>query len=385
MEATVAVIGAGPAGAAAALRLARRGVPDVLLLDRGRFPRDKTCGSALSPSALRVVADLGLGEDVARLGYPVRALVLTTPGGRTIRVETGQAATILSRRRFDALLVDHAVAGGVRFVDGFRATELLRSRPGGRVRGLRGVRGGERLDVASDVVLCADGAHSVFSRDPRPRRTLITVMGWWEEFPFEPHTLEMIFDRNLAPLYGWVFPEDDRRVNIGICVDRDRLGRSPRNARELFQRFLADHLRDRLRGARRIGRLQGHPIAHTTLVRHATAPGALYLGEAARLTNHATGEGIFQALRSGAYAADAASDVVLGVRGERAAWRDYQARCRRHFTPGFLGGLALRAGVRGGALEVVALAADRPALRRLATRVLGTGLTGTSPSATRTE
>jgi len=58
--AAVAVVGAGPAGAAAALRLAQLGVRDVVLLDRADFPRDKTCGSGLSPRGIRTLRELGV-------------------------------------------------------------------------------------------------------------------------------------------------------------------------------------------------------------------------------------------------------------------------------------------------------------------------------------
>src|SRR5437773_1403803 len=174
MKTTAVIIGAGPGGAAAAVRLAQRGVRDVVLVDKDRFPRDKTCGSALSPNGLKVA--------------------------------------------------------GVRGKDG---------------------------ELRADYVIAADGAHSMFSTDPRPRRTISTLMGWWEGMPFAPGTMEMIFDKQLSPLYGWMFPETDARVNIGICMDgEDKDGRkTERNVRDVFARFLDDHFRDRLRGARQIGKL----------------------------------------------------------------------------------------------------------------------------------
>ena len=64
MHHRVVIVGAGPGGAAAALALAQRGLKDVLLLGRDPFPRDKTCGSGLSPKALKVLDGLGLGEEV---------------------------------------------------------------------------------------------------------------------------------------------------------------------------------------------------------------------------------------------------------------------------------------------------------------------------------
>src|SRR5436305_11960577 len=102
------IVGAGPGGAAAAVRLGQRGVRDVLLLDKDRFPRDKTCGSGLSPNGIALVRALGIGEAVDRLGYWIDGLVLITPGGRKMRLLSKHAAVVLLRKHFDNLLVERA-------------------------------------------------------------------------------------------------------------------------------------------------------------------------------------------------------------------------------------------------------------------------------------
>jgi flavin-dependent dehydrogenase len=228
------------------------------------------------------------------------------------------------------------------------------------------------------VVLCADGAHSIFSTDPRPKRSLSTLMGWWEGADFEPGQIEMIFDRQLAPLYGWLFPETETRVNIGICMEGQEPNgeKAQRNVREVFDRFLKDHFAGRLERARQLGRFKGHPIVHSTWVDHCTAPGALFLGEAARLTHNATGEGISQAMQSGIFAAEAASAVLLGQVREEVAWKRYLWQQRRRFTAGFLAGHALRAVVRSPLLDAVARAYHQPFIRRGVVRWLGSALAG---------
>src|SRR5262249_2957229 len=150
--------------------------------------------------------------------------------------------------------------------------------------------------------------------------------------------------KNVAPLYGWMFPESPTRVNIGICIDgEDAKGeKTQRNVREVFQQFLDDHYKDRIAKARQVGRLKGHPISYTTWVGHLTVPGALYLGEAARVTHNATGEGISQAMQSGVYAAEALADVLAGRETEARAWKRYEWKHRRRFTTGFVVGHVLR-------------------------------------------
>jgi geranylgeranyl reductase family protein len=374
MRNSAVIVGAGPGGAAAAVRLAEQGVRDVVLVDKDDFPREKTCGSALSPNGLIVADALGIGAEVRRLGYPIHSLRLVTAGDRELQLSTGAGSSVvLLRKHFDNLLVERARALGVTFRGGFRVASLLRH--GDRVVGVRGKDGEE---LRADFVLAADGAHSIFSSDPRPKRTISTLMGWWEGMPIVPGTMEMIFDRSLSPLYGWMFPENDVRVNIGICMDGEDAGgaKTERNVRQVFAAFLAKHYGARLAGARQIGKLKGHPISYTTWIQRCTGPGVLWLGEAARLTHNATGEGIYQAMQSGIYAADAIAQVVHGDKAEERAWRDYRWQLRKKFTVGFAAGHLLRGVLKTPLLEAVAAAYNSPVVRKAAFWGLSRALAG---------
>ncbi len=376
MDSRVLIIGAGPAGASAAVALAQRGVTDVLLVDRDRFPRDKTCGSGLSPAALHLAESLGIGEKVRARANAIEWVRLVTPGGEELVLPGNSAVVILLRRDFDQLLVERARELGVRFQPGFRASELLCER-GGRVVGVRSFEGEE---LRASFVLCADGAHSIFSPDRRPKRFISTLMGWWEGGSLPHRRLDMVYDRNLAPLYGWMFPETTTRVNIGICVDgQDAHGRrAGRDLRKLFECFLRDHYREMLRDARPVGRLKGHPIVFSTWVSQCAAPGALWVGEAARVTHNATGEGISQAMQSGLFAAEAVSAVVLAQRSEPSAWRHYVWQHRRRFTAGFASGHLVRALVASRGLDRLARAYHSRLGQHLIQRLLGSALTGTA-------
>ncbi|MBS1151924.1 MAG: putative electron transfer oxidoreductase [Myxococcaceae bacterium] len=379
----VVIVGAGPGGSAAALALAQRGVKDVLLLDRDPFPRDKTCGSGLSPNALKVLDGLGLGEEVRKLAYPIMSVRIVTPGGKQMVLASNAAAVVLLRRVFDNLLVEKAQSLGVKLTTGFRADRLIKD-DSGRVTGVRSLDG---VEHHGRFVLCADGAHSIFSTDPRPKRSISTLMGWWEDFAYAPGQLDMIFDKNVSPLYGWMFPEGPNRVNIGICVDgQDEEGqKSTRNLRQVFQRFLDDHYGPQLKQARPIGKWKGHPIVYTNWVGHCTAPGALFLGEAARITHNATGEGIYQAMQSGVFAADSVAQVLKGEKSEAKAWNGYVWEHRKRFTAGFLGGLALRAVVASPILDNVAGAYNHPTVRKAVVKLLGSALAGSSISEVTTD
>jgi geranylgeranyl reductase family protein len=375
METEILIVGAGPSGAAAAVQLGQLGIKDVLLVDRDRFPRNKTCGSGLSPAALHLAEALGIGAELRGRANPVLTVRFVTQSGEEIRAPANSAAVILLRKEFDDLLVERARSLGVGFRDGFRVTEALEE--DGRVVGVRGFDGTE---IRARWTLLADGAHSLFSRDDRERRHIDTLMGWWEGPGFEPGRLDMVFDPEVSPLYGWLFPETATRVNIGICVDaHDEYGRKvPRDLRAVFHRFMARHYAEELRTARQIGGLKGHPIVHTVWIADVTRPGALLLGEAARLTHNGTGEGISQAMQSGMYGAEAVARVVRGEIGEAQAWRGYLGRLRKRFTVGFAAGWLLRDMVSNGMLDGLARTYNSASFQNAIQWLVGAAMTGTT-------
>ena len=369
----VIVVGAGPGGASAAIALAQRGIRDVVLLDRAAFPRDKTCGSGLSPNALVQADELGVGEELRARSTPIKSVKIVTPGGRSMVLASDGEALVMLRREFDEMLVRRATSLGVVLRENAKATALERHR--GRVTGVR-LEGGELLEAK--MVFCADGAHSIFSPDQRPKRSISTLMGWWDNAEFTPGQIEMIFDRNVAPLYGWLFPEGPTRVNIGICIDgQDESGeKTKRNVRQVFDTFLKDQFPGRLDRAEQIGRLKGHPIVYTNWVDRCTEPGAINLGEAARITHNATGEGISQAMETGIMAAEAAADVFHGRATEATTQRNYVWRLRKRFTAAFLGGHTLRAVIGSPILDGVAAAYGNPLVRKSVVRIFGSALAG---------
>jgi flavin-dependent dehydrogenase len=363
-RAEVAIIGAGPAGAAAALRLGQLGVRDVVLVDRADFPRDKTCGSGLSPRGIRTLRELGVWEAVAPHAYPISGLRLVTPADRELYLSGGEAAAavVCPRRILDHVLLERARALGVRFVPDFPVATL--SVEDGRVVGFvaRDGRG-----VRARHTLVADGALSSFTVDRRPPRLMQAIMGWWQDVPFRAHHVEMVFDRRVTPGYGWLFPESAHRVNIGICYEDPG---HRRNGRRLFETFLATHYARRLAGATPAGRLKGHPIAYTFRPGRLGSPGRLVMGEAGRMVHPATAEGISQGLRSGVFAAEALAPVLLEGRSERRAIAAYEARCRRAFGLSFGAARLWRAAVTSSALDRVVAAVQRPAVKTALGRLM---------------
>ena len=355
-DADVIVVGAGPAGSLAALTAARLGYR-ALLLEARRFPRIKPCAGGISPRARGLLRRLGLWDEVERAGYWIRGIRLRTPGGRETSLVGAASAVVVPRTTLDPLLARAAVAAGAELREATPVRGPLLE--GGRVAGVRTDAG----PLRAPWVVAADGANTRFSVDPRPRRPMHTCMAWFEGRFFEPGVLEMLFVPPLAPHYGWLFPESDTRANLGVCVDAARHAGTP--IRELFARFLERHYGRRLAGAAQLGDWRGHPIVASVEVEHHAAPGVLLAGEACRLVNVASGEGISYALESGQLAGEALGEALRIGEDPAATAARYAARLRRRLAaPYLVSDLFRRRGMP--LLEAVARLGAHPVFRRLA-------------------
>jgi geranylgeranyl reductase family protein len=352
------VIGAGPAGAVTALEAARLGCGRVLILDQEEFPGARVCAGGLSPRACRVLTELGLWDTVVREAYAIHTVRLVSPHGREVVLTGEPRGVVMDRRRFDQILVDAAVRAGAEFRPGARADGLLEE--SGRVVGVR--CGGD--EVSARWVVAADGGAGRFSMDKRPRRLVQAFMGRFEGVRLSPNRIDLIYDRELLPHYGWVFPESDSRANIGVSILPDRL--RGRSLRDVFEAFVARHCAARLSGATQVGPLRGRLLLTAVGIRHCAPPGLLVTGEANRLTNIATGEGILYAMISGRLAARAIRKADRRGLNAVQAGRSYATSLRVALQPTFLtAGLYCAGGVR--ALDgIVALARLRPANRLVA-------------------
>jgi menaquinone-9 beta-reductase len=325
------VAGAGPAGAAAALTAARRGL-SVVCIDRARFPRDKTCGDGLTTQALRILEGLGLTRrDLAAAGYcPVRECVVVSPSGREARLPLptdGDHAGVVARAGLDAALLELLPGAGVDVRQGATLEDLAAGTDGVKVRCAGDVT------IEARHLVAADGHWSTVRRqlhpdEPRDLGTWHAARQYFDGVDDE--RLWVLFEEDLLPGYAWVFPMPSGGANVGFGVLRD--GRNGRELKDLWADVLA---RPRLRAilgrnahARDTVRAWPIPTAYSP-ARLADGP-VLYAGDAAAVVDPLTGEGIAQALETGVAAADAiaaggdADTVVRRYRGtvDRALGRD---------------------------------------------------------------
>ena len=324
----VAVVGAGPAGVAAAITLAQAG-RDVLLVDKARFPRDKCCGDGLTTGALRLLDDLGLRPEVLPSWTVVDDVVVRSPSGRTVRFPlprgSGTYAAVVPRVELDAALVDLARGAGVKVADGHAllAAEAAGDRVTLEVEGLG--------DVAARYAIGADGMWSPLRKHLGAATP--GYLGEWHAFRQyfsdvgpEAAALWVWFDPDLLPGYAWSFPLPDGRANVGFGIQRGAKV-STQAMKALWPELLArPHIRQVLGpDARGEGVHKAWPIpAAVGEVPLAAAGGrALFVGDAAAATDPLTGEGIGQALLTGVLAARA----IVAAGGLRPA--DAEASYRR--------------------------------------------------------
>jgi geranylgeranyl reductase family protein len=348
----VAVVGAGPAGSAAALA-ARRAGARVLLLDRADFPRDKPCGDGIAADTIDVLRDLGVTGTTD--GYaPVHDLRLVGPGGAAVARPLPRPAYTVPRTVFDARLVEAAVAAGA---------ELRKH----TVRTFSDDGAGVTLDDTfyARVVIGADGAGSVVRRalghPVNPDGHLAIAIRGYSAAPARPEQL-IITTRARWPAYAWSFPIGDGTANVGY-------GEVLRGA-PLSRAYLLERLADLLPGSEPRG-LRAHHLPLSTRRPQPSRGRVLLAGDALSLINPFTGEGIFYAVLSGALAGTAAAAGPEGVAGRYAqALRRRLGRHLRH--SGFVARISQQPRVVDAAVH--AAQRDRAVFHRMVDLGLGAGV-----------
>ncbi|MBN8596548.1 MAG: FAD-dependent monooxygenase [Planctomycetes bacterium] len=151
------VIGAGPAGSAAAYACCAIGLR-TLIVERATFPRDKVCGGCLSPSGMASLAEMGLAQSVRRVASPIHSFTLAA-GNQSLAVRLDHQGIAVGRDVLDSLLLEHAVARGAIACRGASATLIDEAPDGCR---LNVSEGSSSAVVTADVVVVADGLAGTF-------------------------------------------------------------------------------------------------------------------------------------------------------------------------------------------------------------------------------
>lgn len=332
----VIVVGAGPAGAATALLLARAGVA-VALIDGARFPRPKACAEYYSPGVVDALQRLGVWAQVARLPHArLRGMQLVGPGGGRHLVAypddpLPRRSLTIRRELLDALLVAQAEQAGATVLTGLAVREVLTEGPS--AVGVR-TQGSPGPEIPARLVIGADGPRSLVAR----RMGLAAPARWPARLGLIAHFdgvagLADHGEMHLARgVYCGLAPLGDGQVNVG-CVLSSSAARRLGSAETIFAWVLAQlpAVAERLRPGRRVGSWRGStPLAHRC--RRPLTAGALLVGDAAGFLDPFTGEGVFRALRGAELATGVALQALERGDVSAAALAPYAALRRRSFA-----------------------------------------------------
>lgn len=313
----VLVVGAGPAGSAAAAWAARSGA-EVVLADAAVFPRDKTCGDGLTPRAIGELQRLGL-EDWLRahtVNRGLRAhgfgqtLLLPWPGGNL--PDWGSA---VARTELDDHLRTTAIKSGATAIDGHRAFDVRRA--GGRVTAVvfRTDRG--PVEIGCRRLIVADGVRSplgkVLGREWH-RDTVYGVAGRsyvasdMSDDPWISSHLELRgADGEILSGYGWIFPLGTGEVNLGVGT----LATAKRPADLAIKPLMAHYAGERHDDFQLTGELRMPTSALLPMggaVSNVAGPNWALIGDAAACVNPLNGEGIDYGLETGRLVAEVLSE-----------------------------------------------------------------------------
>ncbi len=313
----VLVVGGGPAGSACGYWLAEAGYK-VLIVEKKRFPRDKTCGDGLTPRAVRQLNDMGLAD---RLADHLRYDGLRAMGhGMTLEMpwpdhpDFPSYGYVVRRRDLDHMVAENAVKAGATLWTGSAATDPIVD--GGIVRGAvvhRSDDGGD-TDVRAKYVVVADGANSRFGRALGTARNRTYPLGmairgyftspYHDEPWIESHLDIRDREGRHLPGYGWIFPVGDGTINVGCGLLSTFKGWKDINTTKLMDAFAATAPKrwgispDTATCAPTGGRLPtgGSIMPHV-------GPTWLTVGDAGGSVNPFNGEGISLAYETGRMAA----------------------------------------------------------------------------------
>ncbi|MCB1257246.1 MAG: geranylgeranyl reductase family protein [Microthrixaceae bacterium] len=317
----VLIVGAGPAGTAAAITLARAGV-NVAVIDKAKFPRDKTCGDGLTADALRILERLGLEPRSVATWQDADTCWIRSPSGNTtpFRMPRGRGLFMATAQRIDldSALVDLAREAGASILDGHGLSTVTQNRHGvvAEVEGLGTVK--------ANYVIGADGMWSPLRKALSGSNDSSTdadtgdkYLGEWHAFrqyfsnvsDAAATDLWIYFEADLVPGYFWSFPLPDGRANVGFGIQRTSETRT-KDMKVLWKDLLdRPHIRELL-GPDAIPEdtHRAWPIP-ARVERMVPSDGrALFVGDALGACDVMSGEGIAQALATGIAAAQAILD-----------------------------------------------------------------------------
>jgi flavin-dependent dehydrogenase len=300
-----------------AARLAQLGL-DVCLIERSRFPR-RHLGESLSPGVLPMLASMGAARVVEASGcWPVHEVSTNWDGTEVVRRDPRREGRLVDRGAFDAALLAHAVAAGVRL--------LQPAQVRGRVRTPHGFRlavdsGGERLDLDASFLADARGRSATLSGRRATGARTIAIFGYWkgESLPERPR-----IEAGEREWY-WGVPIPDGTYNTQVFVDAWRLRAEKAASLEERLRALLERslLMQHVRGAQLAAPVRAVD-ATPYVCEDRVSPRHIRVGDAALALDPLSSSGVQKAIQTALSGAIVVNTLLRKPEAREAALRFYR-------------------------------------------------------------
>ncbi len=337
----VVVVGAGPAGSAAARACAEEGLATLCIEEHGTIGYPVQCAGLLSASAF---AECGVSER-SILNEVSGARMVSDLGGELLFDARATKAYVVDRCLLDREMAERAANAGAEFllktsVSGISGSSLQ----------TRGVRG--REEIPFRLVIAADGPRSSVARMLGLRRAEVYLAGVQAEVPYalDPRYVEL--HPNASPdFFGWVIPVSGTRARVGLCARE--------HAKDHFDRFIARF------GGNSLHLVSG--VIPLGIMPQTYGHRALFVGDAAGFAKPTSGGGVYTGIRSAKHAAATAAACLARGAFDDESLRDYELRWKEDFGKELdigMKALRMRQGMTPEDIDRLCRALDDPDLIR---------------------
>lgn len=327
LDTPVCIVGAGPGGAATALKLSYLGIP-CILIDKSVFPRDKVCGDAISGKVTTLLNRLD-PEIMQRFrALPTQigvwGICFIAPGRRELRLpfavdysqtDAPPPGYVARRLDFDDFLIQEVKRrDNIQFFDNTAIEGFERTKEHWIVQDKSGA-----FVVRAPLLIVANGAHSAFSRkiaghEKDPKHHAGAVRAYFKNVrnTDTDNFIELHFLKQLVPGYFWIFPLPGGYANVGLGMRSDIVSKKRLNLRKKLLEVIESHppFRERFQDAELVGEIVGYGLPLGSKKRLLSGDGFMLVGDAAHLIDPLTGEGIGNAFYSGFIAAEQAQQCL---------------------------------------------------------------------------
>ena len=325
----VVIIGAGPAGAIAAVHLAAAD-HNVLLLDKKQFPREKICGDGLLPDALRCLDTAGLGQGVREHGYVMHKVGLFSPSG--INVEVPGTYITLKRYLLDTMVARQAVEAGAVFACGNVDQIVVEADESVSFS----LKKNEKKHKAR-IAIVATGAQVGLLKKTggfvaKPPGGF--ALRCYVQSSFDLDHMVISVDKDIAPGYAWIFPMGNHEYNLGCGIVQKYLANPPMNLKKVYHNFVNEFplARKLMQNGANTGPLRGATLRGAFEGVHPYIKGPIIvIGESIGTTLPFLAEGIGKAMESGELAAEIVHTALAS--GDIEKLRAYSERLSNEFKP----------------------------------------------------